>query len=116
MSNTKKKKKKKKHILFLLLLPEPLPSRSLSNVSAVVQSVAGPVPFTVIADTRNEYSVPRSRPGWKSKHRSETQTQEKRSEDGIRNRSTMGAKHGKKHQPNFTHSHCIFHFAAFGAK
>lgn len=40
-----------------------LPSRSLSNVSAVVQSVAGPVPFTVTADTRKEYSVPRSRPG-----------------------------------------------------
>lgn len=39
-----------------------LPSRSLSNVSAVVHSVAGPVPFTVTADTRKEYSVPRSRP------------------------------------------------------
>lgn len=43
--------------------PPSLPSRSLSNVSAVVQSVAGPVPFTVTADTRKEYSVPRSRPG-----------------------------------------------------
>lgn len=40
-----------------------LPSRSLSNVSAVVQSVAGPVPLTVMADTRNIYSVPRWRPG-----------------------------------------------------
>lgn len=40
-----------------------LPSRSLSNVSAVVHSVAGPVPFTVMADTRKVYSVPRSRPG-----------------------------------------------------
>ena len=38
-----------------------LPSRSLSNVSVVVQSVAGPVPFTVTADTLKEYSVPRSR-------------------------------------------------------
>lgn len=42
-----------------------LPSRSLSKVSAVVQSVAGPVPFTVMAETRKEYSVPRSRPGHK---------------------------------------------------
>lgn len=42
-----------------------LPSRSLSNVSAVVHSVAGPVPFTVMAETRKEYSVPRSRPGQK---------------------------------------------------
>lgn len=40
-----------------------LPSRSLSNVSAVVHSVAGPVPFTVMADTRKAYSVPRSRAG-----------------------------------------------------
>ena len=39
-----------------------LPSRSLSKVSAVVQSVAGPVPFAVTADTRKVYSVPRSRP------------------------------------------------------
>lgn len=29
----------------------------------MVQSVAGPVPFTVMAETRKEYSVPRSRPG-----------------------------------------------------
>lgn len=42
-----------------------VPSRSLSNVSAVVHSVAGPVPFTVMAETRKEYSVPRSRPGQK---------------------------------------------------
>ena len=40
-----------------------LPSRSLSNVSAVFHSVAGPVPFSVAADTRKVYSVPRSRPG-----------------------------------------------------
>lgn len=39
-----------------------VPSRSLSNVSAVIHSVAGPVPFTVMADTLKEYSVPRSRP------------------------------------------------------
>lgn len=39
-----------------------LPSRSLSNVSDVVHSVAGPVPFTVMAETRKAYSVPRSRP------------------------------------------------------
>lgn len=39
-----------------------LPSRSLSNVSADIQSVAGPVPLTVKAATRKLYSVPRSRP------------------------------------------------------
>lgn len=39
-----------------------LPSRSLSNVSADTQSVAGPVPLTVKAATRKLYSVPRSRP------------------------------------------------------
>lgn len=51
-----------------------LPSRSLSKVSAVVQSVAGPVPLTVTADTRNEYSVPRSRPGGDA-NRSDTKAQ-----------------------------------------
>lgn len=39
-----------------------LPSKSLSKVSVVSHSVVGPLPFTVMADTRNEYSVPLSKP------------------------------------------------------
>lgn len=40
-----------------------LPSRSFSGVSAVYQSLAGPVPFAVIAATWKLYWLPFSRPG-----------------------------------------------------
>lgn len=50
-------------LVCIKLKTKGIPSRSLSNVSVVVHSVAGPVPFTVTAVTLNEYSVPGSRPG-----------------------------------------------------
>lgn len=57
---------KNTHTLYHSLF---LPSRSFSGVSAVYQSLAGPVPFAVIAATWKLYWLPFSRPGKRKRER-----------------------------------------------
>lgn len=63
-----------------------LPSRSFSGVSAVYQSLTGPVPLAVMAATWKLYWLPFSRPGGRG---TETETKRKREWERKRERTLV---------------------------